>query len=73
MPNAHRKTTKVATTLIKIVLYCTKFELKEAIGNTKAIVDTTKLTLIELVLKCAKRKLNLAIANAKAKLDTKLH
>jgi hypothetical protein len=43
---------------MKIVLYCTKFKLNEAIGNTKAKVDSQ---LIELVLKCAKSKLNLAL------------
>jgi hypothetical protein len=64
------KTMKVDTKLMKTVLYCTKFELNEAIGNSKAKVDTK---LIELVQKCAKSKLNLAIANAKAKLDVKLH
>jgi hypothetical protein len=49
--------TKVDIKLMNIVLNCTKFELNEAIGNTKAKVDTK---LIELVLKCAKSKLNLA-------------
>ncbi len=51
------------------MLYCTKLKLNEALGNTKAEVNTK---LIELVLKCAKSKLNLAIGNAKAKLDNKL-
>jgi hypothetical protein len=58
------KSTKVDTKLIKLVLYCTKFQLNEAIGNTKAKVDTK---LIELVLRFAKNKLNLAIGNNKAK------
>ncbi len=55
---------------MKIVLNCTKFELDEAIDNTKAKVDTN---LLELVLKWAMSKLNLAIGNAKAKLDAKLN
>ena len=49
---------------MKIVLFCTIFQLNEAIGNTKAKVDT-KLT--DLVLNCAKSKLNQTIGNAKAK------
>jgi hypothetical protein len=61
------KMTKNDTKLMKIVLYCTKFDLNEAIGNTKAKVDTK---LIEIVLKCAKSKLKLATGNAKVKLDT---
>ncbi len=52
------------------MLNCAQFKLNEAIGNTKAKVDTK---LVELVLNCAKSKLNQAIGNAKAKLDTKLN
>jgi hypothetical protein len=57
------KMMKVDTKLLKIVLYCNKFELNEAIGNIKAKVD---IKLMESVLKCTV-KLNLAIGNAKAK------
>jgi hypothetical protein len=56
--------TNVDAKLRKLVLNCAKFELNEAIGNTKAKVDTK---LIELVLNFAKIKLNQAIGNAKAK------
>ncbi len=42
---------------MKIVLYCAKFKLNEAIDNTKAKVDTK---LMELVLNCTKSKLNQA-------------
>jgi hypothetical protein len=63
------KTTKGDTKLRKLALNCAKFELNEAIGQTKAKVDTL---LIELVLNCAKSKLHQAIDIAKAKLCTKL-
>jgi hypothetical protein len=64
------KTMKKDTKLMKIVPNCTKFELNEAIDNTKVKVNTRK---IELVLKGAKSKLNLATDNTKAKLDAKLN
>ncbi len=64
------KKTIVANMLMKIVIYCTKFKLDEAIGNSKAKLDAK---LIELVLKYAKSRLNLAIGNAKAKLDVMVH
>ena len=54
---------------MKIKTCTTKFKLSEAIGNTKAKVDTQ---LINLVQKCAESKLNLAIGIIKAKLDTNL-
>jgi hypothetical protein len=44
---------------MKIVLYCSKFKLNEAIGNTKAKINTK---LMELVLNCTKSKLNYAIS-----------
>ncbi len=44
---------------MKIVLYCTKLQLNEAIDNTKAEVDTKSM---EGVLKCTKSKLNQAIS-----------
>jgi hypothetical protein len=40
LPNANPKTTKVGTKPMKIVLFFTKFKPNEAIGNTKAKVDT---------------------------------
>jgi hypothetical protein len=49
---------------MKIVLYCAKFMLNEAIDNTKAKVDTK---LMELVLKCTKSKLNQAVSKSVAK------
>ncbi len=41
LPNANCKTTKVATKLMKIVLFCTRFELNvPQVTNIKAKVDT---------------------------------
>jgi hypothetical protein len=40
LPNANHEATKVDTKLMKIVLFCTKFKLNEAIGNTKTRVNT---------------------------------
>jgi hypothetical protein len=64
-----QKTRRVDDKVMKTVPNCTKFELNEAIDNTKAKVDTK---LIELELKCAKSKFILAIGNATVKLDIKL-
>jgi hypothetical protein len=44
---------------MKIVLYCTKLKLNEAIDNSKAKID---IKLNELVLKHTKSKLNQAIS-----------
>jgi hypothetical protein len=40
LPTANCKTAKLADKLMKIVLFCTRFELNEAVGNTKAKIDT---------------------------------
>jgi hypothetical protein len=44
---------------MKVVLYCTKFELNEAIDNTKKKVDTK---LVEIVLNYTESNLNQAIS-----------
>jgi hypothetical protein len=49
---------------MKIVLYCAKFNLNEAIDDTQMKVDTK---LIELVLKCTKSKLDHAIIKVATK------
>ncbi len=48
----------------KIVLYCAKVKLNEAIDKTKVKVDTE---LMELVLNCTKSKLNQAMSKIFAK------
>jgi hypothetical protein len=58
------KTTIADSKLMKLVLNCAKFELNEAINNTKVKVDTK---LIELVLNCTESMLNQAINNINTK------
>ncbi len=50
--------------------YNTRFKLNEAIGISKAKVDTK---LIKIITKMCYEYANLAIANVKVKLDAKFH